>query len=211
MRTPGILLAAVAVMICAQSFADTAFDVAKLKGRDNLGQTPLGNSGQWSLEKILALTPAEVLELWRGLPAPPMQEMNGHYMGLRPDTGAGGLFPNAKLFDEKKGYWLGKAFRPVTDTVGEGYNRMRLPGSKVKRVGRMRTRIDKSLVDGKPAFILDYAAINKKSTLMDELRKLDDSIYLGVGTMAEKDGKRTAPDMFILIGPTDEWVGADSP
>jgi len=47
------------------------------------------------------------------------------------------------------------------------------------------------------------------STLVDEVRKPDDYVYLGVGTRKTPDGKRSEPGHFILLGPTDEWVGVD--
>lgn len=188
-----------------------SFDFEKLKGRPNLHQTPLGARGEWSLEKLLALTQAEGIELWRGLEAVDMREMDGHYMGMGPDA------LNEKyqrgyaeyMFNENspRGFWLGKAFRPLTDTTGEGYNRWRFPGGKVVRNLRMATRMGASLVDGKPAFILDYSVFHPKMTLIDELRKLDEAIYFGVATRDAGGGKRDRPDFFILVGPTDEWVG----
>src|SRR5438309_2229859 len=54
--------------------------------------------------------------------------------------------------------------------------------------------------------VIDYSAFDKSNSGVDELRKLDDAIYLGVLTVAGKNGKRSAPDLFILIGPVDEWV-----
>jgi hypothetical protein len=47
---------------------------------------------------------------------------------------------------------------------------------------------------------------------LDELRKLDDGVYLGAATVAQAGGPncggtRSKIDMFVLIGPTDEWVG----
>lgn len=191
--------------------AAPAFDFEKLKGRPNLHQTPLGARGEWSLEKLLSLTQAEGVELWRTLEAVDMREMNGHYMGMGPDAlneqyqkGYANFMFNE---NSKIGYWLGKAFRPLTDTTGEGYNRWRFPGGKVVRNLRMATRMGPSLVDGKPCYILDYSAFNPKMTLIDELRKLDESIYFGVATRDAGDGKRDRPDFFILVGPTDEWVG----
>ena len=190
------------------------FDVSILKGRDKLNQTPLGTSGKWTLERILALTPAETIALWRTLPPPPLKEMNGTYIGSRPDsataTGDAGLAPNPKLFNEKTGYWLGKSFRPLTDTTGEGYNRKRIPGGKIVRMLQFTTRIDKSLVDGKPALFIDYSPFDKDAKLTDELRKLDDSIYLGIGTLDLGNGKRGVPDAFIITGPTEEWVGIET-
>jgi hypothetical protein len=186
-------------------------DFEKLKGRPNLRQTPLGVTGHWSLEKLLSLTQAEGVALWKTLAAVPMAEMNGHYMGMGPDA------LNEKyqeryaafMFDEKssRGYWLGKAFRPLSETAGEGYNRWRFPAGVVKRNLRMATRMGPSLVDDKLSYILDYSAFNPKMTLVDELRKLDETIYLGIATRDAGDGKRDQPDFFILVGPTDEWVG----
>ncbi len=75
----------------------------------------------------------------------------------------------------------------------------------------MATRIDTSMLDGKPAYILDYPAFNETS-LVDELRKLDDGVYVGAATIAQENGPngggtRGRIDMFLLVGPTDEWVG----
>ena len=64
-----------------------------------------------------------------------------------------------------------------------------------------------SLIDGKPALMMYYGAFNESSTLVDEVRKLDDNVYLGMGTTENEDGSRSAPGHFVLIGPTDEWVG----
>ncbi len=204
--------------LAASNPAETAtesseFDFAALRGRPNLHQTPIGTSGKWSLEKLLALTQAEGIELWRGLDAVSMDEMNGHYMGMGPDAlneeyqrGYADFMFNE---NSRLGFWLGKAFRPLTETTGEGYNRWRFPGGKVVRNLRMATRMGNSLVDGRPAFILDYSVFNPKMTLIDELRKLDDSIYFGVATIEAEDGGRGKPDFFILTGPTDSWVGPD--
>ena len=189
-------------------------DWETLKNRPNMSQTPVGLSGTWSLEKLLALTPAEMEAIWRTLPPPSIQEMNGHYMGLGPDA----TNPEHQkgyanyMFNEKspRGYWLGKAFRPLTATTGEGYNRWRFPGQKIVRNLHIATKIGPSNVDGKPSYLLDYTVYNKGSTLIDELRKVDDSLYFGAATVIGPDGKRGKPDMFILIGPTDEWVGLET-
>ena len=202
---------AAAAMTTAAAAQPAAFDFESLKGRPNLNQTPLGSSGQWSLEKLLSLTQAEGMALWATLPPVAMAEMNGHYMGLGPDAKDQEYQKRyaAFMFNEKspRGYWLGKAFKPLTATTGEGYNRWRFPGGRIDRNLRMATRMGNSLIDGKPAYILDYSAFNPKSTLVDELRKLDDFVYLGAATVDAGGGKRSDPDFFILIGPTDEWVG----
>lgn len=190
-------------------------DMQALESRPILNQTPVGASGKWTLEKLLSLTPAEQEALWRALPAPTLQEMNGHYMGIGPiaDDPERQKAYAAYMYDEKsvRGAWQGKAFRPLDATKGEGYNRWRFPGGKIERNLRMATRVQNSIIDGKPCYVLDYSAFNK-STLYDELRKLDDGVYVGAATVAQAggpngNGTRSKIDMFILIGPTDEWVG----
>lgn len=209
-----LLFAAFAVACAtAASTGPASFDFEKLQGRPNLHQTPLGASRQWSLEKLLALTQKEGVELWRTLPAVPLKEMNGHYMGVVPfadNVEQQRSFANNMLNEKSAaGYWLGKGFKPVSETAGEGYNRYRLPDGKIVYKGRMGTRIGKSLVDGKPAYIIDYSVFDKSITAVDELRKLDDFIYLGIATTDAGNGKRSEPFFWLLTGPTDRWVGPD--
>ena len=190
-------------------------DLKALENRPILNQTPVGSSGQWTLEKLLSLTQAEQEHLWRDMPAPTLKEMNGHYMGLGPQADDPAVQKSYAdyMYNEKsvRGAWQGKAFHPLTATTGEGYNRWRFPGGRIERNLRMATRLSPSVIDGKPAYILDYPAFNT-TTLVDEVRKLDDGIYLGAATTAKQggpngSGTRSKIDMFILIGPTDEWVG----
>ncbi|MFK0007874.1 hypothetical protein ACIQTZ_12555 [Paenarthrobacter sp. NPDC090520] len=172
--------------------------------QSRLNEMPIG-TGKGTLEGLLSLTQPQALELWGKLPSPTLDEMNGHYAGFIPDPqGRGSL-----MFDEASpvGYWLGKAFRPLDDNLGEGYNRWRYPGGRVERNLRMTTRIEDSIIDGKPCFVLDYNAVYSGMTLYDELRKVDDGVFLGTATYELPDGTRTSPHVFALIGPTDEWVG----
>ena len=213
MKKPYLSIVSTALLLAATGAAAQIAPppVSRLQGRNNLGQTPEGTSGQWTLEKLLALTPAEGLELWSKASPPTIGEMNGHYMGLGPNATDPAYQKGyaAYMFDEHsvRGYWLGKAFHPLTATTGEGYNRWRYPGQKIVRNLHIATHIGPSLIDGKPSYLLDYTVYNKGSTLIDELRKIDDDIYFGMATTVGKDGKRTRPDFFILVGPTDEWVG----
>ena len=55
-----------------------------------------------------------------------------------------------------------------------------------------------------------YGSYHAESpSFVDEIRKLDDYIYMGVGSSLSADGTRS-PGHFILQGPTDEWVGGAS-
>ena len=48
-----------------------------------------------------------------------------------------------------------------------------------------------------------------EATDADVSAELDEGVYLGVGTTATDDGGRSAPGHFALVGPTDEWIGAE--
>ena len=177
--------------------------------------TVVDGTGEWSLERILALSRDEIIDLWKAAPTPEFTELNGHYMGLVPNAGdeARRAATDARMYNENSdiGYWLGKAYKPTTATTGEGYNRWRYPGGKVVRNMQFGTQLGTSLIDGKPALLMYYGAYNDETTLIDEIRKLDDYVYLGVGTTEVEGGGRSEPGHFMLLGPTDEWVGVDQP
>jgi hypothetical protein len=81
---------------------------------------------------------------------------------------------------------------------------------------RFATEMGTSLIDGKPALLMYYGAYRHRfvpagqdNTLVDEIRKLADGVYLGVGTALKEDGTRTPPGHFVLVGPVADWQGAD--
>jgi hypothetical protein len=41
------------------------------------------------------------------------------------------------------------------------------------------------------------------------MRKLADGVYLGVGTREMKDGSRTPPGQFVLVGPVGKYLAPD--
>ena len=185
------------------------------KKAEPVASMPLSPSGEWSMEKILTLNRAQLFDIWKKLPAAPMRELDGHYMGLVPNAGKPSEQAQTTnfMYNEKsvRGYWLGKAYKAHSDKKGEGYNRWRFPKGKVVRNLRFGTEMGKSLIDGKPSLMMYYGAFNPDSDLVDEIRKLDDYVYIGVGTREAADGKRTDPvgGIFMLLGPMDEWVGVD--
>ena len=176
----------------------------------------------WTEEKVMELTRDEVLELWGECPAVDMAELNGEYTGLIPNAGNEEAQKRtaAVMYNEEGplGYWLGKAYMPLSKTKGDGYNCWRRPGGKVDRYMRFATEMGTSLIDGKPSLIMYYGAYRhqfvpegRENTLVDEIRKLDDGIYLGVGTSVMPDGSRTPPGHFALVGPVREYSRADDP
>lgn len=174
----------------------------------------------WTEKKILALTRDEVLELWGECPAAEMAELCGEYKGLIPNAGDEEAQKRtaAVMYNEEGplGYWLGKAYSPLSNTKGDGYNCWRRPGGKVDRYMRFATEMGTSLIDGKPALMMYYGAYRhrfvpegKENALVDEIRKLADGVYLGVGTSEMPDGTRTPPGHFALIGPTGKYLAVD--
>lgn len=174
------------------------------------GSMPVSKT--WTLEQLLAMDHDEILALWRTLPTATLEELDGHYQGLTPNAGdpAQQASTAEYLFNENspRGYWLGKAFKKTGPNAGEGYNRWRFPGGAIKRSLRFTTEVGTSLIDGKPALMMYYGAFNSNITLVDEVRKLDEYIYVGLGAIeAEGGGRSDTPGHFILIGPQDPWVG----
>ncbi len=174
----------------------------------------------WTEEKLLALTRDEVLELWGECPAVEMAELYGEFKGLVPNAGdEKAQKATAEVMyneDGPMGYWEGKAYTPLSHTKGDGYNRWRPKGKEIQRWMRFATEMGTSLIDGKPALMMYYGAYHhrlipegKENKLVDEIRKLADGVYLGVGTSENKDGTRTAPGHFALIGPVADYQAPD--
>lgn len=206
-----IALLALALAACSPQAEATDADLA-VEAPSEDASFPLSAKGAWTMERLLALDHDGTVALWKTLPAADMAELNGHYQGIVPNAGDPERQARTSgfMYDEEspRGYWLGKAYRPLTETEGEGYNRWRFPDRTIVRNGRFATRTGPSLIDRQPSYIMDYSAFND-TTLVDEIRKLDEGVYLGVGTTATEDGGRSAPGHFALVGPTDEWVGTE--
>ena len=206
-------IAAAALTLCCILAMSTGVAFAETDTGEKSAPRSFPITETWSVEKLLALTKDEVVALWKTLDPPDFKELDGHYMGLIPNAGDTAVQKGTGdfMYNENSdiGYWLGKAYKPTSATEGEGYNRWRKPGGKVVRNMQFATGMGKSLIDGKPSYMMYYGAYNKETTLTDELRRLDDYIYIGMGTVELPDGKRSDPGHFILTGPTDSWVGAD--
>jgi hypothetical protein len=152
----------------------------------------------------------ELLALFATLDAPAIDEMNGEY--------ASTLLASYPLLDPISrvvlrnpitGTWLGKAFRPLNGSEGRGYNLFRSWGRTVQRYP-MRTRLAPSRYDGRPAYQLVYRAFHSfcgAIHMVDELRRVEPGVYLGVGTCGFSDAQRRIPLPFLLRGPTQSCRG----
>jgi hypothetical protein len=164
------------------------------------------------MQDIHGLSAEETLELFKTLECPGLGEMDGEYRGepLRQPSLLATMmtrsFTNNPLL---YGKWLSKSFRPVDDTYGRGYNSLTHFG-RVRRQGPMRTLIAPSRFDARPAYQLVYRAYHSICGfvhMVDEVRRLEEGRYLGIGTVGFTDARRRIPLPFLLTGPIGPYAG----
>ena len=170
-----------------------------------------------TVDELLATPQPELVALFRTLPAPRMEELDGEYAGYSPDGGDPELRQviQERMFNEDSalGYWLGKAYRPHSETHGEGYNVWRKRGVELRNL-RFATELGLSHIDQRPAVIMHYGAFRNDAAergLIDEIRKLDDGLFLGAGSFAAPEGGRTEPGCFVIAHRRRDWCGVDDP
>jgi hypothetical protein len=166
---------------------------------------------------LSALRPDELMSLFATLEAPPIGELNGEYrpqMLRQISTLAVVWWTSCLRNPIFPGIWIGKAFRPVSDTEGRGYNKFRHFGRTVERFP-MKTIIAPSRYDGRPAYQLVYRAYHSLCGtfhMVDEVRRLRPGAYLLIGTWGFTDHQRRDPSPFLLTGPIapyDKDVGVE--
>jgi hypothetical protein len=171
--------------------------------------------GKATIKDIEKLDKAAIFQLFYATPAPKFEEVKGEYSGQTIPVGV--LAASADFFTHHffgPGRWLGKAFFPFEKDKGWGYNifssKSKDGKEEVFRVRKMNTYIGKSPIDGKDSFHLDYSPYNSGTvhSMHDELRKINDNIFLGMGYMLLGGGSIN-PTPFLIIGPAAKWVGPD--
>jgi hypothetical protein len=171
----------------------------------------------WGVADLKALKQQQLLDLYKTLPCPTMEEMTGEFRGDLLDQGPFRFIKNifgyfALRSSLANGAWQGKGFTMTSDTEGKGYNHYKRFG-KDRYVFPMKTKITKSVFDGKDNFELDYTAyIALKSqasliNMIDEVRKVNDDLYLGIGTWGWIRRFRMIPWFFSLSGPRAPYSG----
>jgi hypothetical protein len=172
----------------------------------------------WTIENLMAMKQPELMELFLTLSAPSMHEMQGEYRGTLLDTGTFWLIKNFLAYfalssDIMNGKWLGKGFTAQSTDEGHGYNSYRKSG-KVRHILPMKTYLSTSRYDKKKVFILDYTTYRSSArfiNMVDELRKINDNLYLGIGTWGYSRWQRMIPFFFALSGPPIKYIGTDKP
>lgn len=86
-----------------------------------------------------------------------------------------------KRYAEKSTFpWHGKSFKSRSDTEGWGWNRLGISG--ILTIFPFKTSLGNSVVDGRPAFIIDYNVKRNpwyERLCWDELREVDPGVFLG--------------------------------
>ncbi|HQI01132.1 MAG TPA: hypothetical protein PLA18_07665 [Deltaproteobacteria bacterium] len=196
---------------------------------------------EYRYEDLMKLSRKQLMDLFRQLDAPAMSEMHGEYRAALLDVGpAINSFLAWLYLYFTWGTWQHKAFEPMGEQNGHGYNTfittqkklyenyffaslMKLVSivrslfrlSSPQRLARImlnKTSMVSSVFDGKPAFELSYRPYNTflTNTMTDEVRKVNDRMYLGIGRLTVTLGKFN-PMPFVLMGPPDPWVGPEIP
>ena len=177
----------------------------------------------WAVPYLQALTRQDILELFQMLPAPAETELDGEYAGYpyyghsHEEWQLAFTFLNTSygttVDGVERGYWLGKAFSPISGGTGEGYNVYLRGDNPVTRSSRFLTRIGASELDGRPVLLLEYAPFKNSSGdrgIVDEVRKVQDGLYPGLAFWNDPhDGQRTLIGPIFLAGPIHPWVGVD--
>ena len=161
---------------------------------------PRSDSPPTGANELLRLSYADARSLFRSLPAPSVEEMNGEYRAELLDQGPPVFLWIALWVVHLKGRWLAKAFTPEGPKGGRGYN-VFVIGNRVVRGTRMRTHVGPSRYDSQPSYHLDYSAYKGGllGTMRDEVRKVADGLYLGLGAVGYTRLMRR-PSPFLLEG-----------
>ena len=155
---------------------------------------------------LTQMSTPKLLQLFETLECPTMDEMDGEFRGqqLRQpgpiSTLVSVLFTHNPLMFGK---WQSKSFRPTAPDSGRGYNTLRNFGRETIQ-GPMVTLIAPSRFDDKPAYQLVYRAFHSVCGfvhMVDEVRRVDEGRYLGIGTVGFTDAQRRIPLPFMLSGP----------
>ncbi|MCB1856558.1 MAG: hypothetical protein KDI05_16845 [Halieaceae bacterium] len=162
------------------------------------------------------LTPEQAVELFKTLPAPTLEEMNGEFAGEMlsfPTLYTSIFWTIASNNPIYPGVWQGKSFQQTGPNEGRGYNTVERWFTQKVDIWPMVTRIGPSYFDGKPSFQLVYRAFDHYAGdihMLDEVRRLPDGRYLGIGRTGTTTEERRLAMPFLLserIGDYRQDIG----
>lgn len=164
------------------------------------------------LAELLSLDRLKLKLFYWNLPTPDVASVMGEYDAQLLDQGDRVCSYLTHRVFGSKGPWLGKAFRPLSDVTGEGYNAFGTEEDR-RAMLHMDTYIDHSLIVPGYSYILDYKKRNLGPIrwLRGEVRQVSDSLLLGMGTFGPRRRslhrlRRVIP--FVLARSQREYLEA---
>lgn len=178
---------------------------------DSMGDVLGVSPSRATMEDVKKLGWLQVMQLFHAAIEPAFDELKGEYKAEVLDVGP--LAPVAAYISHNvfgPGKWIGKAFRPQKNNRGWGHNLFQGKNGAPARVRKMNFSISESNIDARKSIHLDYGVHNKGfiGTMHDEIRKINDSLYIGLGYMKAGGGPFN-PAPFVIYGEATEWVGPD--
>lgn len=167
----------------------------------------------WQVSHLIAQTTESLLEIFSNLEAPSPGELVGEYAGIDHFGRTEETFRAAlERVQGGNGWtWLGKAFPGTEGEDSSGYNRVINDEQNVARRDRYGIAFGNSPIDGKPSLLLKYSDFNNPAgniRLLDEIRKVNDRLFIGTGRPDEGIGDVS---FFFLVGPATPFIGVDDP
>ncbi|MFC9664538.1 hypothetical protein ACFVJ5_30250 [Nocardia sp. NPDC127606] len=159
-------------------------------------------------DELRRLDTSGLLALFTTLEAPTIGEIDGEYTAaLLAQPNLFAVVTGKVSVENPLGAWQCKAFRPVDENSGRGYNTFDRFG-RIRQRYPMRTVLAPSRYDGAPAYTLIYRAYHSLCGaihMVDEVRRAAPGVYLGIGTWGFTDAQRRVPLPFLLTGPVDSY------
>ena len=155
------------------------------------------------LDSLQRMTFKELYDLYLNSSAPiNLSQLDGDAKGRmlawrRPATGLLAWLLK-KLGQSRSFPWEGKSFRSSGVSEGDGINRVKFFGKR--RWFPFATRLGPSIIDGRPSFVLDYAARKNPPlirSIVDEVREASPGLYFGPAAL--KVGGRPRLILFFAI------------
>lgn len=177
---------------------------------------PITTPRRQSLNTLALLDSAALESLFAAAEAFPFDSLQGHPRGRvlaipGLDRGIAGSLLRG-VHASRLWPWEGKSFalRPGA-TEGGGINRALVPARR--GMFSFRTYPAASVVDGKPCFAIDYDVPENPSLarpIYDEVRKVDDQLYLGRG-MRRRPGRQPKLVLWFALDSSLEDRPVDIP
>jgi len=154
------------------------------------------------LAALRRMSYAELDELYRSAKRPDfISDLDGHARGAmlawrRPRIGPIAWW--LRTFGASTAFpWEGKSFQGASNE-GTGINRVNFFGKRTWFP--FKTRFDKSFLDGKPAFVLDYSGPGNPPlirSIVDEVREVAPGLYLGPAALNFRG--RPRPVLYFAV------------